>query len=290
MRKIDCAYCHEHMELVYQEKQLTGECAKCQKKWSVYPIHPDAEPRPVAALLPQPLTRGQSSCYNHPENTAQTGCEACGRLVCAVCECDLFGRSYCPACWGAERPHTWHLSIERLNLTREAFPVSGMNSQTLAKKYFTDSYFVFGINQGGALFGPDHLIYMEVLGTKKDYSRIGYRNIRFVAVRAMGPRWFEALGWLVAGLVPLLMLVTIGAAMDHGSSSNEELRAFIMLLTLLPLVGLLSIAGYKIYRMLLPHFAYAVVTDVQSLVFLISGGESEPMMINRFRERIAGAR
>jgi hypothetical protein len=44
------------------------------------------------------LLEGESSCFYHPDKKAVLACEACGRFVCALCDCDLHGQHYCPTC------------------------------------------------------------------------------------------------------------------------------------------------------------------------------------------------
>jgi hypothetical protein len=40
----------------------------------------------------------ESSCFYHPEKRAVAPCEACGRFLCALCDCELDDRHLCPAC------------------------------------------------------------------------------------------------------------------------------------------------------------------------------------------------
>jgi hypothetical protein len=41
---------------------------------------------------------GDSGCFYHPEKKAVLPCDACGRFLCALCDCELKGQHYCPAC------------------------------------------------------------------------------------------------------------------------------------------------------------------------------------------------
>jgi len=41
---------------------------------------------------------GESSCFYHPQKKAALPCDGCGRFLCALCDCPLEGRHYCPAC------------------------------------------------------------------------------------------------------------------------------------------------------------------------------------------------
>lgn len=44
------------------------------------------------------LVEGESSCFYHPEKKAVVPCEACGRFLCALCDCQIKGQHLCPAC------------------------------------------------------------------------------------------------------------------------------------------------------------------------------------------------
>src|SRR5262249_12487920 len=40
----------------------------------------------------------EASCFFHPQKKAVLPCEACGRFLCALCDCELHGQHFCPAC------------------------------------------------------------------------------------------------------------------------------------------------------------------------------------------------
>jgi hypothetical protein len=40
----------------------------------------------------------ESSCFYHPQKKAVLPCEGCGRFLCALCDCELHGQHFCPAC------------------------------------------------------------------------------------------------------------------------------------------------------------------------------------------------
>ena len=44
------------------------------------------------------MVEGESSCYYHPQKRAVTPCQGCGRFLCALCDCELHGQHFCPAC------------------------------------------------------------------------------------------------------------------------------------------------------------------------------------------------
>ena len=45
----------------------------------------------------------ESSCFYHPQKKAVLPCDACGRFLCALCDCELDGQHFCPACLEAGR-------------------------------------------------------------------------------------------------------------------------------------------------------------------------------------------
>jgi hypothetical protein len=44
------------------------------------------------------LIDGESSCFYHSNKRAVIPCSSCGRFVCALCDCELNGEHFCPAC------------------------------------------------------------------------------------------------------------------------------------------------------------------------------------------------
>jgi len=44
------------------------------------------------------MVEGESTCFYHPQKKAIVPCEGCGRFLCALCDCELHGEHFCPAC------------------------------------------------------------------------------------------------------------------------------------------------------------------------------------------------
>jgi hypothetical protein len=44
------------------------------------------------------MVEGESSCFYHPQKKAVLPCDGCGRFLCALCDCALDGRHFCPTC------------------------------------------------------------------------------------------------------------------------------------------------------------------------------------------------
>jgi hypothetical protein len=44
------------------------------------------------------MVDGESSCFFHPLKKAVLPCDSCGRFLCALCDCPLEGKHFCPTC------------------------------------------------------------------------------------------------------------------------------------------------------------------------------------------------
>lgn len=44
------------------------------------------------------LVEGESSCFYHSQKKAVRPCDACGRFLCALCDCELNQQHFCPSC------------------------------------------------------------------------------------------------------------------------------------------------------------------------------------------------
>ena len=49
------------------------------------------------------MVEGESGCFYHPQKKAVRPCDGCGRFLCGLCDCELQGRHFCPACLEAGR-------------------------------------------------------------------------------------------------------------------------------------------------------------------------------------------
>src|SRR5215472_15595335 len=95
---IQCPKCHGWLlEGVFNRQDL-APCPTCRTpvQVEVFPAFfrkTDAGPGAEAVMV-----EGESSCFYHPQKKAVTPCAACGRFLCALCDCELNGQHFCPAC------------------------------------------------------------------------------------------------------------------------------------------------------------------------------------------------
>lgn len=72
------------------------------------------------------LVEGEAGCFYHPRKKAVFPCDACGRFLCALCDCVLDERHYCPACLeaGGKKRTIEQLETVRPLHGRQAFMLS----------------------------------------------------------------------------------------------------------------------------------------------------------------------
>jgi hypothetical protein len=61
------------------------------------------------------VAEGEATCFFHPQKRAQVPCDACGRFLCALCDCEFGDQHLCPACLesGARKRHIQVLEPSR---------------------------------------------------------------------------------------------------------------------------------------------------------------------------------
>lgn len=60
------------------------------------------------------LVTGEATCFYHDEKKAATVCDACGRFLCGLCDCQMGDKHFCPACLESGRQK----GIEQLEASR----------------------------------------------------------------------------------------------------------------------------------------------------------------------------
>jgi hypothetical protein len=85
------------------------------------------------------LVEGESSCFYHPAKKAVVPCDACGRFLCALCDCELRGQHFCPNCLevGKQKGHIQNLENQRLLYGQIAFALTVIPMAVIFGIYFT---------------------------------------------------------------------------------------------------------------------------------------------------------
>lgn len=95
---VQCPKCHAWLlEGIFNQPELSP-CPACgvPLQVEVFPalfrkINPGKKSEAI-------LVEGESGCFYHPQKKAVLPCDSCGRFLCALCDCELNGRHFCPAC------------------------------------------------------------------------------------------------------------------------------------------------------------------------------------------------
>jgi hypothetical protein len=97
--------------------------------------------RPVAAGREgeRLLVETEASCFYHPQKKAVVPCEGCGRFLCALCDCELHGEHFCPACLevGKKKGRIKRLENERTLYDSIALALAVYPLVVLVGIYFT---------------------------------------------------------------------------------------------------------------------------------------------------------
>lgn len=72
------------------------------------------------------MLEGEASCFFHPQKKAVLPCEACGRFLCALCDCEHQGQHLCPSCLetGRTKGRIKSLENKRIRYDNMAFLVA----------------------------------------------------------------------------------------------------------------------------------------------------------------------
>lgn len=138
------------------------------------------------------MVEGESSCFYHPQKKAVLPCDGCGRFLCALCDCPLEGRHYCPTCLEAGRTKG---KIRSLDNQRTLY-----DSIALALAILPILVFYF------TLITAPMTLYVAIRYWKVPSSILRRTKIRFVAAIVIA--LLQIGGWIA-----LLIVLTTG----HGS-------------------------------------------------------------------------
>ena len=136
LRDILCPRCQAPLaEIDFNQSQL-APCPACAAPLQVE-IFP-ALYRPVLSGREGEavLIGTESSCFYHPQKKASVPCDACGRFLCALCDCELHGKHYCPACLETGRTKGKIASLENKRTLYDSVALS-LSLLPLLIFYFT---------------------------------------------------------------------------------------------------------------------------------------------------------
>jgi hypothetical protein len=113
-----CSNCWRPLPLPAFPLGAFAPCPSCgaQVQVEIFPAfaRPVAQGRAGEALV----ATGESPCFYHEDKKAASVCDACGRFLCGLCDCEMAGRHYCPGCLDTGRQKG---SIEQLQSSRPLY-------------------------------------------------------------------------------------------------------------------------------------------------------------------------
>ncbi len=95
---VKCPKCQSPLERGLLNQPELLPCPNChsQLQVAVYPaLFRRVAPGHTGDLV---VVDGEATCFYHPAKKAVRPCDGCGRFMCALCDCELQGEHYCPAC------------------------------------------------------------------------------------------------------------------------------------------------------------------------------------------------
>ena len=95
---LQCPRCDEPIPENAVNRRTLTPCPRCAAELEVEVFPAFFRPVPLGQAGDLVLVEGELSCFYHPQKRAVITCEVCGRFLCALCDCDLHGRHFCPAC------------------------------------------------------------------------------------------------------------------------------------------------------------------------------------------------
>lgn len=97
-RSVACPKCRTPLPPALYNAHELQPCPACAVRLQVEVFPAVLRPPGKGASAEAVLVEGEASCFYHPAKKAVVPCAGCGRFLCAVCEVELDGVHFCPAC------------------------------------------------------------------------------------------------------------------------------------------------------------------------------------------------
>ena len=109
------------MEGVFNQPEFTP-CPACGVPLQIEVFPALFRPVRKSSLGEVVMVPGESACFYHENKKAVVVCEACGRFLCALCDCELHDQHFCPGCLevGKKKRTVEQLETSRVLYDRQA--------------------------------------------------------------------------------------------------------------------------------------------------------------------------
>ena len=132
------------------------------------------------------MIEGESSCFYHPQKKAVLPCQGCGRFLCALCDCELNGQHFCPACLETGRTKGKIKSLENRRTLYDSMALS-LAIVPLLIFYFT-------------LVTAPMALFVAVRYWNAPRSIVRRSRIRYIAAIVLASLQIVGWGWLFVAL------------------------------------------------------------------------------------------
>ena len=121
---IQCPACQAWLlEGVFSQTQMSP-CPACGVRLQVEVFPALFHSRSIGRSSETIIVEGESSCFYHPQKKAVVPCQGCGRFLCALCDCELNGQHFCPACLDAGKNRGKIKSLENQRTLYDSIALS----------------------------------------------------------------------------------------------------------------------------------------------------------------------
>jgi hypothetical protein len=93
-----CTRCRAPLPSTFFNSGGFHPCPACEAQVFVEVFPAQFRPATQGRAAESVIVAGESTCFYHESKKAAGVCDACGRFLCALCDCELRGRHFCPGC------------------------------------------------------------------------------------------------------------------------------------------------------------------------------------------------
>jgi hypothetical protein len=121
-----CPKCQAHLGPAVFNLGRFNPCPNCEAPIQIEVFTALFRPVSTGTTGEAVLVDGEAACFYHESKKAVVVCDACGRFLCALCDCKLNDKHYCPGCLeaGGKKRTIEHLETVRPLHGRQAFMLS----------------------------------------------------------------------------------------------------------------------------------------------------------------------
>src|SRR5512133_2108651 len=95
---LHCTRCRATLDDSFLNRGGLSPCPSCGVSLEIEAFPALFRPIPRGSDGELVMMEGEASCFYHAQKKATVPCQACGRFLCALCDCQLHGQHFCPAC------------------------------------------------------------------------------------------------------------------------------------------------------------------------------------------------